>query len=219
MTSAGAKTTPQAGSSAPHARAVASRTLTVFGATGGTGQQLVRLALEGGHVVTAVARDPARLATRHDRLAIRPADVLESDSLPALVGGADAVLSALGSTSRAPTTIYSAGVANILEAMRAANVRRCLALSAGPWRLDPRRPRSSGCRGLPTRRGSSSSQTQIPGRSFTPRVGFNEDPTSGRAMRRAWWSLTPRGSACSIRFLQRPGRNGWAVQERRARGQ
>lgn len=84
MTSAGAKTTPQAASSAPHARAVASMTLTVFGATGGTGQQLVRLALEGGHVVTAVARDPARLATRHDRLAIRPADVLESDSLPGL---------------------------------------------------------------------------------------------------------------------------------------
>jgi len=107
--------------------------LTVFGAAGHTGQHLVRLALARGHNVTAVARVPQRVATRHDRLAVHPADVLESDSLPALVGGADAVISALGNgTSRAPTTIYSAGVANILEAMRATNVRRFVAISAAP---------------------------------------------------------------------------------------
>lgn len=35
--------------------------LTVFGATGGTGTEVVRQALEAGHQVTAVVRDPARL--------------------------------------------------------------------------------------------------------------------------------------------------------------
>jgi putative NADH-flavin reductase len=35
--------------------------ITVFGATGGTGRQLVQQALAAGHTVTAVVRDPARL--------------------------------------------------------------------------------------------------------------------------------------------------------------
>ena len=36
--------------------------LTIFGATGGTGTGLVQQALAAGHEVTAVVRDPARLA-------------------------------------------------------------------------------------------------------------------------------------------------------------
>jgi uncharacterized protein YbjT (DUF2867 family) len=36
--------------------------VTVFGASGGTGQRLVEYALAGGHDVTALVRDPLRLA-------------------------------------------------------------------------------------------------------------------------------------------------------------
>lgn len=39
--------------------------LAVFGATGGTGRQLVEQALAQGHEVTAVVRDPARLPVEH----------------------------------------------------------------------------------------------------------------------------------------------------------
>jgi uncharacterized protein YbjT (DUF2867 family) len=35
--------------------------ITVFGATGGTGRQIVHLALEAGHEVIAAVRDPTRL--------------------------------------------------------------------------------------------------------------------------------------------------------------
>ena len=35
--------------------------LLIFGATGGTGRELVRQALDQGHAVTAFARDPAVL--------------------------------------------------------------------------------------------------------------------------------------------------------------
>ncbi len=107
--------------------------VTIFGSTGGTGRELVRLALERDHSVTAVARDPNAVDVAHERLVVRRADVLDPDSLPAVITGAGAVLSALGTAaSRAPTTVYSAGLANILEAMRAADVHRFIGISAAP---------------------------------------------------------------------------------------
>ncbi len=107
--------------------------ITIFGSTGGTGRELVRLALEQGHSVTAVARDPAAVGVAHERLVVRRGDVLEPDSLPAVMTGAGAVMSALGtSASRAPTTVYSDGIANMLEAMRAADVGRFIGISAAP---------------------------------------------------------------------------------------
>ncbi len=56
---------------------VAAMKLVVFGATGGTGGCVVEQALEAGHEVTAVVRDPARLPVRHERLRIVRADVFE----------------------------------------------------------------------------------------------------------------------------------------------
>lgn len=107
--------------------------IAIFGSTGATGRELTRLALQRGYRVTAAARDPDRVTTTHERLAARRADVLDRESVARVIAGVDAVLSAVGSGSgRAPTTIYSTGVANILDAMRATNARRFVAISAAP---------------------------------------------------------------------------------------
>jgi putative NADH-flavin reductase len=68
----------------------------VFGATGGTGRQLVRQALEQGHVVTAFARDPGKMHLVHDNLRVVRGDILEPASIETAVAGQDAVMSALG---------------------------------------------------------------------------------------------------------------------------
>jgi putative NADH-flavin reductase len=109
--------------------------LTIFGATGGTGTQLVRQALEEGHDVTAVVRDPARLdVPAHERLEVVTADVRDAAAIEPAVEGADAVLSALGPRGRGPTTICSDGARAIIEAMGKAGVRRLLVVSAaGPF--------------------------------------------------------------------------------------
>jgi putative NADH-flavin reductase len=76
---------------------VNSMKLTIFGATGATGTTLVSQALAAGHEVTAVVRDPARLAVADSpRLRIVTADVMDPDAIGPAVTGADAVLSAVG---------------------------------------------------------------------------------------------------------------------------
>jgi putative NADH-flavin reductase len=106
--------------------------LTVFGSTGPTGRALVQQALGQGHEITAVARDPAAIDVTGDRLRAVRADVLDGASLNGVLNGVDATLSAIGTHGRRPTTVYSAGVANIRDAMHHAGVRRFVGISALP---------------------------------------------------------------------------------------
>lgn len=112
--------------------------LIVFGSTGGIGSQVVPQALASGHTVTAVARNPAVITLQHERLTVVQGDALEPHTLVQPLIGQDAVISTLGVRTRAPTTVYSEGVANIMRAMQAANVRRLLCVSATG--LDPGPP-------------------------------------------------------------------------------
>jgi putative NADH-flavin reductase len=97
--------------------------LVVFGATGGTGKQIVLRAVDAGHDVVAVARRPeAIIAT--GATAVK-GDVLDAASVGAAIAGADAVLSAIGpSNNKQPGTVISGGVANMLAACASAGVRR-----------------------------------------------------------------------------------------------
>lgn len=109
--------------------------LTVLGATGGTGRQLVRQALDAGHEVTAVVRDPARLPLTHEQLRVHTADVTDPEALRPAVEGRDAVLSALGPSGRKQArteAVASRGIHGALAAMRATGVRRLVAVSAAP---------------------------------------------------------------------------------------
>jgi putative NADH-flavin reductase len=97
----------------------------VVGATGGTGRQLVAQALERGFAVTALVRDPARLAVVHPRLTVMRGDVLDQTSVDAAVRGQEAVVSALGHKRYyPPNRILSEGTRNLLRAMETHGVHR-----------------------------------------------------------------------------------------------
>lgn len=72
--------------------------LTVLAASGRTGTALTRQALRRGHTVTAIARDPERIALP-DSLSLRKVagDVNDAATIGAVVNGDSVVLSALGS--------------------------------------------------------------------------------------------------------------------------
>jgi putative NADH-flavin reductase len=110
--------------------------LTLFGATGRTGKYLVEAALARGYYVTALARNPAKLALQSERLFTVEGDIQDPQKVSEALVGADVVISVLGPTNNQPTFEVSTGMANILAAMQAYGVRR-LVVSSGAGVSDP----------------------------------------------------------------------------------
>ncbi|MFF1506872.1 NAD(P)-dependent oxidoreductase [Streptomyces sp. NPDC058326] len=108
--------------------------LTVFGASGGTGHELVRQGLAAGHHVTAVVRDPARIASleAHPALTVFTAELTGPEALRPAVRDADLVISALGVRSNEEAGVVAPATAAVLAAIDPATVRRFLAISASP---------------------------------------------------------------------------------------
>ncbi|MFJ9106758.1 NAD(P)-dependent oxidoreductase [Streptomyces sp. NPDC102283] len=112
--------------------------ITVFGATGGVGREIVGQALKGGHEVTVVVRDPDRLPERLDRAAPHAAVRLDDPAaVRAAVAGRDVVLSGLGSRGRKANGVAERLTGRILTAMEAEGVRRLVVVSAVPVGPEP----------------------------------------------------------------------------------
>lgn len=122
--------------------------VTVIGASGGIGREVVRQGRDAGHEVTAVVRDSPRgsAAIREwervpvggaARVQVAVLDSLSGPALAGAVGGRDAVVSALGPPGRSgDPTVNSRGVRAAMEAMRETGTRRIVAVSAAPLFAD-----------------------------------------------------------------------------------
>nr|AFY23036.1 TamE [uncultured bacterium] len=111
--------------------------VTIVGASGRTGRLVVDRALAAGHEVTAVSRSGAVPGD------VR-ADVLDPAALRTAVADSDVVVSTIAPPLRdllRPTTLYSTGTANLIDAMREHGVARLVAVSsAGVLDGDPSHP-------------------------------------------------------------------------------
>lgn len=106
--------------------------LIIFGATGGTGKEVVKQSLEKGYDVTVIVRNQSTLQLDHSNLRIVIGDVLQPDTFTEEITGKDAVISCLGiGSSTKPTVVYSQGIKNIITAMGHANITRLICISAG----------------------------------------------------------------------------------------
>ena len=104
--------------------------LAVFGATGGTGKQVVEQALAAGHTVAVLVRDPAKLAINNPALTVKRGNVLEPEDVFNTVNGADAVVVSLGSTSNNPDGVVAKGTANVVAAMQKSGIARLLVVTS-----------------------------------------------------------------------------------------
>jgi uncharacterized protein YbjT (DUF2867 family) len=107
--------------------------VTVFGATGGIGGQVVRQALDAGHTVTAVVRDPTRFGASHSALEVVTVPRLtDPEALLRALRLSDVAISGVGPRGRKDGPVASSTTRGILRAMETSGVRRFVAVSAVP---------------------------------------------------------------------------------------
>ena len=104
--------------------------LIIFGATGGTGLQVVQQALELGHAVTAFVRNSGQVTLTHEGLTLVEGDVLDSARVQSAMQGQEVVMCALGAKAKNQDKLRARGTKNIIAGMHQENVRRLICLSA-----------------------------------------------------------------------------------------
>ncbi|NET02378.1 MAG: SDR family oxidoreductase [Sphaerospermopsis sp. SIO1G2] len=103
--------------------------LLIFGASGNTGKEVVKQALEQGHNVTAFVRNPEKLDITHPHLSFFQGDVMDIVSVQKAVQGQEAVLCLLGAGKKLSGNIRSEGTRNIIQAMEQAGIQRLICQS------------------------------------------------------------------------------------------
>jgi uncharacterized protein len=102
--------------------------IVLIGASGFVGSAILKEALDRGHKVTAVVRDPEKITTLHKNLIVKQGDVSFIDNVTENCKGADAVISAYNPGWKNPdiaeetTRIYK----TILEGVRKSGINRFL---------------------------------------------------------------------------------------------
>eukprot|EP00088_Acartia_fossae_P018163 TRINITY_DN20461_c0_g1_i1.p1 TRINITY_DN20461_c0_g1~~TRINITY_DN20461_c0_g1_i1.p1 ORF type:complete len:215 (+),score=45.35 TRINITY_DN20461_c0_g1_i1:39-683(+) len=100
----------------------------IFGATGQTGMHLVQQALDRGHQVTAMVRNPAKMTIQNENLTTESVDIFDKESFSSKLSGHDVVFSCLGfPTDKNGVTGYTSATKAIVEAMRANEMKRFVA--------------------------------------------------------------------------------------------
>lgn len=103
--------------------------IAVFGATGRTGRLVVEEALQRGHPVTAVVRQPDGIAAQPPQLRVFAADVLDAAAVELAVRGQEAVVCCIGPRRGDRTDSCSLGTSHIVAAMTVHGVRRLVCVT------------------------------------------------------------------------------------------
>lgn len=108
------------------------KTFLVFGATGQTGRHFTSLALDDGHRVKVLVRNPGKLDSTRPNVEIHQGSITDVPDLDGLVDGVDVVVSLLGDAEMQRTQkINTAFVRNLVPAMRRHGVTRFLYQAGG----------------------------------------------------------------------------------------
>jgi putative NADH-flavin reductase len=113
-------------------------TIALFGASGKTGMQFLKLALDKGYKVKALVRTPEKITLQSPNLQIIKGDVLNETDVYKTVQGTEVVVSLFGHVKGSPAWLQTNGTKNIVLAMKKEGVRKIISLSGGglPYQED-----------------------------------------------------------------------------------
>ncbi|MBC5991249.1 NAD(P)-dependent oxidoreductase [Pontibacter cellulosilyticus] len=105
--------------------------IALMGATGQTGGEFLKLALDKGYQIKALVRNPEKLKLRHQNLEAVQGDVLNEKDVRTAVQGCDVVVSLFGHVKGSPEWLQTNGTKNIVAAMKQENISKIISLSGG----------------------------------------------------------------------------------------
>jgi hypothetical protein len=94
----------------------------VYGATGRVGSRVVNEALNRGHDVTAVSRDPTQIRQKHARLMTAKGDILDRESVAKLISGQEVVVvsvrGSVGGSKDPEDTVHRMAAGILVDVLR-----------------------------------------------------------------------------------------------------
>ena len=106
--------------------------VTIFGATGFSGQAILAEALKQGHEVTILVRDASKIPIKQKNLTIVEGNVLDPQTVASVIHHQEAVIQCLGVGGKGdgkPTTFISDATKVIVDEMQKQNIKRLIAMS------------------------------------------------------------------------------------------
>ena len=114
--------------------------IALIGASGFVGTAILTEALNRGHQVKAIVRNPENITIQHEHLTIEKADVLDTPQVTAAVNGSDAVISAYNPGWSNPDIYdeFLRGSKSIQAGVKASDVKRYMIIGgAGSLEVAP----------------------------------------------------------------------------------
>ncbi|MEM8524979.1 MAG: NAD(P)H-binding protein [Bacteroidota bacterium] len=105
--------------------------IALFGGTGQTGREFLKVALENSYAVKALVRTPSKVELSHPNLEVIQGDILNENEVEAAISGTDIVVSLFGHVKGSPEWLQTNGTKNIVAAMKKNKVERIISLSGG----------------------------------------------------------------------------------------
>ncbi len=107
----------------------------IIGASGFIGSAILAEALERGHIITAIVRNPEKISVQHPNLTVKQGDVTDAATVAATVEGNEAVISSFNAHDK---DTYIKAIHAITDGIRKAGIKRIIAVSgAGSLEIAP----------------------------------------------------------------------------------
>lgn len=106
--------------------------VTIFGATGFSGQAILADSIKQGHEVTILVRDASKIPIKHQNLTIVEGNVLNPQTVASVLYHQEAVIQCLGVGGKGdgkPTTFISDATKIIVDEMQNQKIKRLIAMS------------------------------------------------------------------------------------------
>jgi uncharacterized protein len=109
----------------------------LYGATGIIGSRILKELLSRGHVVTAVSRDPSKIAAQNN-LTVEKGDMLDADGIAKVAKGSDVVVSSYGPPDPAKAGQLAEATRALVAGVRRAGAPRIIMVGgAGSLEVSP----------------------------------------------------------------------------------